>query len=268
MLQRAEGLRKTGAVSQELLDRRKQEFISARAGLAAAEASVHAAELNLEFTKVKAPISGKISQNSVSVGNLVSGGLSSATLLTRIVSFDPIYFTFEISEGRLIKYLQSDTASGGVSTILDEAITVEAKLLGEEKFMHPGRLDFIDNMIDQGTGTLLVRAVFDNDNLLLTPGMFASVRFSATGRHRELLIPAETIASDQSKRYVLVVDDSSTVSRKFVETGPLHENFRIIKSGLSATDRVIINGFAKVRPGQKVTIKQSEMALASGGNQP
>src|SRR5699024_1065436 len=217
MLERAKGLRASGAVSQELLDRRNQEFLSAQAGLMAAEAALHSAELNLEFTKVKAPVSGKISQNFVSVGNLVSGGLSSSTLLTRIVSFDPIYFSFEVSEGRLIKYLQSDTTAGGVSTILDETLNVNARLLGEQKFTHAGQLDFVDNIIDQSTGTLTVCAIFNNDDLLLTPGMFATVRFAPTGQHRELLVPARVIGSDQSRRYVLVVDDSSRVSRKFVE---------------------------------------------------
>lgn len=264
MYNRVKGLRKTGAVSQELLDQRRQEFYSARSNVKAAQAAVHTAALNLEYTKVKAPITGKISHNFVSEGNLVSGGLSSATLLTRIVSLDPIYFSFEVSEGRLIKYLQSDTSSGGITNILDKKLKVEARLLGEDTFTHQGRLDFVDNVIDQSTGTLKVRAIFNNDNMLLTPGMFATVRFAPTGRHRELLIPAKTIASDQAKRYVLVVSDSNTVKRKFVKTGPLHHNLRIIESGLSPKDRIIVSGFVEVRAGQKVTIKQKEMALAGG----
>lgn len=266
MYNRVKGLRETGAVSQELLEKRRQEFYSARANVKATEAAVHAAELNLKYTKVKAPVTGKISSNFVSVGNLISGGLSSATLLTRIVSLDPIYFTFEVSEGRLIKYLESDTSSGGITNILDKKLKVEAQLLGEEKFVHAGQLDFVDNVIDQSTGTLKVRAIFNNDNMLLTPGMFATVRFAPTGRHRELLIPAKTIASDQAKRYVLVVSDSNTVKRKFVKTGSLHQNLRIIESGLSPDDRIIVSGFVEVRPGQKVTIKQKEIALVGGEN--
>lgn len=264
MYNRVKGLRETGAVSQELLEQRAQDFYSMQANVKAAKAMVHAAALNLQYTKVKAPISGKISQNFVSVGNLVSGGLSSATPLTRIVSLDPIYFTFEVSEGRLIKYLQSDTSSGGITNILDEQLKVEAQLQGENAFSHAGRLDFVDNIINQSTGTLKVRAIFNNDDKLLTPGMFATVRFAPAGPHRELLIPAKTIASDQAKRFVLVVNDSNTVQRKFVQTGALHQNMRIIESGLAPNDRIIVSGFVEVRPGQKVTIKQKEIALAGG----
>ncbi|HLR25956.1 MAG TPA: efflux RND transporter periplasmic adaptor subunit [Fodinibius sp.] len=264
-LQRAQNLRSSGAVSQELIDRRSQEFQSAQAEVSAAQAAVHSAELNMEFTKVKAPVSGKISRNFVSVGNLVSGGLSSSTLLTRIVSLDPIYFSFQMSEGQLIKYLQSDTASGGVSTIQDKKIEVEAKLLGEEEFAYRGSLNFIDNEIDRSTGTMTVRAVFNNDKMLLTPGMFAKAKFSVTGRHRELLIPDRAIGSDQAQRYVLTVGDSSKVSRKFVQTGTLHNDLRIIEDGLSSSDQVIIKGIGKVRPGQTVQVDQKEIAEASGG---
>ena len=266
-LQRAKDLRSTGAVSQELIDRRNQEYLSAQAAIRSAQAAVHSAELNLEFTKVKAPVSGRISENFVSVGNLVSGGLSSATLLTRIVSFDPIYLTFEVSENKLISYLRNDSFRGSVSATADDRYTIMAKLLGEEGFAHKGKLDFIDNELDQSTGTLLVRAVFPNSSLLLTPGMFARAKFSATGRHRELLIPDRAIGSDQANRYVLVVDDSSRVSRKFVETGALHNNMRIIEAGLNKTDRVIINGLAKVRPGDKVLVNQDEIALAAEDKQ-
>lgn len=262
-LQRAQNLRSTGAVSQELIDRRTQEHQSAKAAVSSAQAAVHSAELNMEFTKVKAPVSGKISENFVSVGNLISGGLSSATLLTRIVSFDPIYFTFEVSEDKLIKYQKSGSFNDNISTIRDGAQTVKAKLLDEEKFTHEGKLDFIDNEIDQSTGTLLARAIFPNKDLLLTPGMFAKAKFSATGQHRELLIPDKAIGSDQSQRYVLTVNDSSQVSRKFVKTGDLHNNLRIIEDGLSRSDQVIINGLSKVRPGQRVQVSQNEIAEVS-----
>ncbi|MDR8390594.1 efflux RND transporter periplasmic adaptor subunit [Aliifodinibius sp. S!AR15-10] len=263
-LQRAKNLRKSGAVSQELIDRRNQEFLSAKAAVNSAQAAVHSAELNLDFTEVKGPISGKISENFVSVGNLVSGGLSSATLLTRIVSLDPIYFTFEASESKLISYLKNGSFRSGIREGAPQ--TVAARLLGEDDFDHKGRLDFVDNEINQSTGTMLVRAVFPNEDLLLTPGMFAKAKFSATGRHRELLVPDKAIGSDQSQRYVLVVDDSSQVGRKFVETGKLHNDLRIIEGGLSKTDRVVISGLGKVRPGQKVNVNQGGIALAAEDN--
>lgn len=266
-LYRAENLRATGAVSQELIDRRNQEYLSAKAAVSSAQAAVHSAELNMEFTVVKAPVSGRISENFVSIGNLINGGLSSATLLTRIVSFDPIYFTFETSEDKLIRYLKADSLRNNISAIQEGSLTVQAKLLDEEEFLHEGKLDFIDNEIDQSTGTLRVRAVFPNENLLLTPGMFGRARFSATGQHRELLIPDKAIASDQSQRYVLIVDDSSTVTRKFVKTGPLHNQLRIIEDGLARTDQVIINGLNKVRPGQKVNVNRDEIALITEDQQ-
>lgn len=266
-LERAQGLRSTGAVSQELLDRRNQEYLSAEAAVSSAEAAVHSAELDLEYTEVKAPVSGKISENFVSTGNLVSGGLSSATPLTRIVSLDPIYFTFETSEDKLIRYRKSGSFKSGESITRKEPQTVTAHLLGEESFTHEGTLDFIDNEIDQGTGTLRVRAIFPNKDLLLTPGMFAKARFSATGQHRELLIPDKAIGSDQAQRYVLTVDDSSMVSRKFVETGSLYNGLRIIEEGLSRTDRVIVAGHNKVQPGQKVTANSDKIVLAEEENQ-
>lgn len=263
-LGRAQNLKESGAVSQELIDRRNQEFLSAKAAVNSAQAAVHTAELDLEFTVVKAPVSGKISENFVSVGNLVSGGLSSATMLTRIVSLNPIYFTFEASESELITYLKNGSFDSEIRG--DEQQAVTARLLGEEAFTHTGRLDFIDNEINQSTGTMLVRAIFQNNDFLLTPGMFARVKFSASGKHRELLIPDKAIASDQSKRYVLVVDDSSKVARKFVETGNLHNDLRIIEGGLSTTDRVVINGLGKVSPGQTVNINQNEIAFAAEDN--
>lgn len=263
-LQRAKNLLSTGAVSQELIDRRNQEYLSARAAVSSAQAAVHSAELNMEFTEIKAPVSGKISENFVSIGNLVSGGLSSATLLTTIVSFDPIYFIFEASEDKLIKYQKENSLRGDGSAIGNGNRTVMAKLLGEKEFLHNGNLDFIDNEIDQSTGTMLVRAVFTNKDLLFTPGMFAKAKFSGSGEHRELLIPDEAIGSDQANRYLLVVDDSSKVSRKFIKTGTLHNNMRIIEEGLSKTDRVIINGMGKVSPGQKVVVNQDEIIMAAG----
>lgn len=263
-LLRAQNLKASGAVSEEVVDRRNQEYLSAKAAVISAEAAVKSAELNLEFTEIKAPVSGKISENFVSVGNLISGGLTSATLLTRIVSLDPIYFAFEASEDKMIRYLRDDSFRENLSTIRNGNQKVMAKLLGEEEFTHEGILDFIDNEIHQSTGTLLVRAEFPNKDFLLTPGMFGRVKFSATGEHRELLIPDEAIGSSQNQRYVLVVDDSSKVTQKFVQTGPLHNgDLRIIENGLDTTDQVIINGYARVNPGETVNIDRDEITMAT-----
>src|SRR5699024_7856808 len=139
-------------------------------------------------------------------------------------------------EDKLIQYMKSGSFKSNVSITLEEPQPVTARLLGEEQFTRKGTLDFIDNEIDQSTGTLRVRAIFPNDDLLLMPGMFAKAKFSAAGQHRELLIPDKAIGSDQTQRYVLTVDDSSKVSRKLVEVGTLYNDLRIIEEGLSKTD--------------------------------
>lgn len=259
--QRVQNLKSSGAVSQEMLDRREQEFLSARADYSAAKSAVEAARLDLEFTEIKAPVSGKISENFVSVGNLISGGSSSATLLTRIVSLNPIYFTFETSEDQLFKYLRENDKSRRFATA-EKGYPIHVKLLDENEYLHEGVFNFIDNEIDQSTGTLKGRAIFQNDDLLLTPGMFGRARFAVNGSEEQLLIPDAAIGSDQSQKYVLVVNDSSMVERKTVEVGSLHNEFRVIHSGLKKTDQVIINGLQKARPGQPVSVSHGDLAFA------
>lgn len=252
---RAQNLRASGAVSQELLDQRYQEYQAARSELTASEAAVKAAELELEFTEVQAPISGKISEHFVSVGNLISGGMPGATLLTRIVSYDPIYFSFEASGEELAKYLNPDRPSTA------EEIPIFVKTAQDTVFVHQGQFNFVDNEIDQSTGTLLGRATFDNKELRLTPGMFGVARFAENNSLPQLLIPDEAIGSDQSNKFVLVVDDSNKVQRKLVDIGFLYNNLRVIHRGLSDTDRVIIKGIQKARPGQPVTVQKGEIAF-------
>lgn len=255
---RAKNLKASGAVSQELLDRRQQEFHSARAELAAAQAAVEAAELELEFTEVRAPVSGRISENFISVGNLISGGMQAATLLTRIVSLDPIYFSFEASGEDLSPYLEQQSE--------EPSIPIYVKLTGEEDFVHEGVFDFIDNEIDQSTGTLSGRATFENSDLSLTPGMFGLARFAGNNSRPEIMIPDDAISSDQSTKFVFVVDDSNKVERRLVEIGFLHSNLRVIRRGLSENDRVIINGIQKAMPGQPVTPEEGEITIATREN--
>lgn len=252
---RAQNLKSSGAVSQELLDQRQQEYQSARSDLTASEAAVNAAKLDLEFTEVQAPISGKISEHFVSVGNLISGGLPGATLLTRIVSYDPIYFSFEASGEDLAKYLNPDRPSEA------DEIPIYIKTSQDTAFIHKGLFNFVDNEIDQSTGTLLGRATFDNKDLKLTPGMFGIARFADNDSLPQLLIPDEAIGSDQSNKFVLVVDDSNKVQRRLVDVGFLYNNLRVIRGGLSETDRVIIKGIQKARPGQPVTAQKGAIAF-------
>mgnify|MGYP005843693117 CR=1 FL=1 len=264
---RVEGLRETGAVSQEQYDRRFQELLTARAGLASAEASVNAARLDLEFTVIKAPVAGKISENFVSKGNLVSGGTSSATLLTRIVSLDPIYFSFEANESNLLSYIRRDLGTAGSSVKLTDPQPIFVKLLDEEEYLHEGELNFIDNAFDTGTGTLTGRATFENDDLLLIPGMFGRARISAGENGEKMLIPDKSIGSDQSKKYVLVLNDSTQVVRRFVTTGPLYRHLRIITEGINRDDKVVIEGISKVSDGQKVNPSEGEITLNEEGQQ-
>lgn len=264
---RIEGLRETGAVSQEQYDRRFQELLTARAGLASAEASVNAARLDLEFTVIKAPVAGKISENFVSKGNLVSGGTSSATLLTRIVSLDPIYFSFEANESNLLSYIRRDLGTTGSSVKLTDPQPIFVKLLDEEEYLHEGELNFIDNAFDTGTGTLTGRATFENDDLLLIPGMFGRARISAGENGEKMLIPDKSIGSDQSKKYVLVLNDSTQVVRRFVTTGPLYRHLRIITEGIKRDDKVVIEGISKVRDGQKVNPSEGQITLNEEGQQ-
>lgn len=263
---RVKGLEGSGAISQEQFDRRQQEFLTSQANAAATKAALNAAKLDLTFTEVKAPVAGKISENFISEGNFIDGGTAGATLLTRIVSLDPIYFTFEASESQLLNYLReakTDIKAGlsDRSVDLTSPRPIHVKLLDENKFNHTGEFNFVDNVVDRSTGTLMGRATFENNDLFLMPGMFGRARLSINGKREYLLVPDRVIGSDQTKKFVLVATDSNTVNRKFVETGSLYNSMRVITNGINKQDRVIINGIAKVRPGQKVQPSEGEITL-------
>ena len=268
---RIKNLEGSGAISQEQFDRRQQQFLTSQAEVAAAKAALHSAELDLTFTEVKAPVDGQISENFVSIGNFINGGTASATLLTRIVSLDPIYFTFEASESQLLNYLREakrdiKTRISDRSVDLKSPRPIHVKLLDENNFNHTGIFDFVDNVVDRSTGTLMGRATLDNKDYFLTPGMFGRARISINGKREQMLVPDKVIGSDQTKKFVLVATDSNTVSRKFVETGSLHNSLRIITRGLKKQDQIIINGFAKVRPGQKVRPEKGDITLETVDN--
>jgi len=263
---RVKGLEGSGAISQEQFDRRRQEFLTSQANAAAAKASLNAAKLDLTFTEVKAPVAGKISENFVSEGNFIDGGTAGATLLTRIVSLDPIYFTFEASESQLLNYLREakKDKKAGVSDQsfdLKSHQPIHVKLLDENNFSHTGEFNFVDNVVDRSTGTLMGRATFENKDYFLMPGMFGRARLSINGKREYMLVPDKVIGSDQTKKFVLVATDSNTVRRKFVETGALHNSMRVITNGINQQDRVIINGIAKVQPGQKVQPSEGKITL-------
>lgn len=235
------------AVSQEEVDRRQREVESAAAALASAEAEVAAAALDLEFTRVTAPISGRVSRIEVTEGNLVSGGSDTATVLTSIVSLDPIYLYFTPDEKTALSYLRRQRSADA------DGIPVEMEIAGESGFPHQGRLDFVDNRIDEKTGTLLVRAVFDNPEGTLLPGLFARVRLQARPPAPALLVPEEAVVLDQTWEVVLVVGPGNVVERRRVTTGATLDGMTVIREGLGRDDSVIVEGIQQARPDTEVT---------------
>ncbi|MET0278530.1 MAG: efflux RND transporter periplasmic adaptor subunit [Pseudorhodoplanes sp.] len=258
-LDRAALLVRDKTITQQTFDQRTQVKKVAEANVAAQEAAVRQAELDLSFTDLRAPVSGRIGDRRVSPGNLVTGGTTgSTTLLATIVSVDPIRFEFTFDEGSYLRYervasqvgaqavKKDDVAARGGSTI------VRLKLIDEPDFTHVGRMDFIDNVIERGTGTIRGRAVFANKNGLLTPGMFARLQVPGSAPYTALLIPDAAIGSEQARKFVYVVKPDDTVAQKYVTLGPLDNGDRVIKSGLEPTDRIVVEGLMRVRPGIKV----------------
>ena len=261
-LQRGQQLVRDKTITDQTFEQRSQAARNAQAAVAGAEAAVRQAELNLEFTELRAPINGRIGDRRVSPGNLVSGGDgSNTTLLAMIVSTDPIHFEFTFDEASFLRYERMaagghdhDIASRGAGVPLD------LKLIDESDFTHKGRMDFVDNVIDRATGTIRGRALIDNPNAIFTPGMFARVRVPASPPYNALLVPDAAIGSEQARKYVLAVTGENVAAPKYVTLGPLVGDMRVIKSGIAADDVIIVNGIARVRPGQKVTPQQAQPA--------
>lgn len=255
-LERGQSLVKEKTITQQLFEQRSQAARNAQAAVTSAEAAVRQAQLDLEFTELRAPIDGRIGARQVSPGNLVTGGTSgNTTLLATIVSNDPIYFEFTFDEASFLRYQRLGNTGHDIAS-RKGGVPVTLKLIDEKSFDHKGRMDFVNNVISTSTGTILGRAVFQNPNSLFTPGMFARVRVPASAPHEALLVPDATIGSQQTQKYVLVVNDKSVATARTVTLGQLIGNLRVIKSGLKADDKVVVNGLARVRPGQKVTAKE------------
>lgn len=258
-LERGESLVKEKTITQQTFEQRTQAARIAQAAVTRAEAAVRQAELDLEFTELRAPIDGRIGARQVSPGNLVTGGGTSNTLLATIVSTDPIYFEFTFDEASFLRYQRLGKTGHDIAS-RSGGVPVTLKLIDEEAFDHKGRMDFVNNVISTSTGTILGRAVFQNPNGLFTPGMFARVRVPASGLHEALLVPDTAIGSQQTQKYVLVVDETGVAKSKTVTLGQLVGKLRVIKSGLQANDKVVVGGLARVRAGQKVTVKEEGAA--------
>jgi RND family efflux transporter MFP subunit len=252
-LGRSAELLKQGYEPQSNTDQRISDLKVATAAVEAAKAGIRSAQLNVEFTHITAPLTGRISSHRVSIGNLVTGNDSStATLLTTVVSLDPIYFNFDISEADFLAY-QRSTAKGNLQSARDNSVTVSLHLTDEKGWPHEGHLNFVDNQVDRSSGTIRVRAAFANPDLLLTSGQFGRIRIPGSEPYKAVLIPDAALVSDQSRKIVMTVGNDNTIIPKVVRPGPTHDGLRIIRDGLLPTDRIVIDGLMRARPGTKVT---------------
>jgi RND family efflux transporter MFP subunit len=257
-VERARPLTKNETISEQVFQQRQRDLGDAEGSLQSNEASLAAAELDLEFTKVTAPLAGRLSRKMVSIGNYVTGASATGTLLTTIVTQDPIFLYFDVSEADYLKYARLGKAAANIN--LHQSHTpVTLGLMDEKGYPHSGELDFIDNRIDGATGSLRGRAVFANPTGLFTPGLFARVRISGSGEYPGLLLPDGAVATDQTNRYVFTVADDGTVAYKPVTLGPIVDGMRVIKSGITAQDWVIVNGTQRARTGGKVTPQRSKI---------
>lgn len=239
---RAIKLQKESFISNEVIDQRLQELQVART-------SLDEAKLNLEFTQVKSPISGKISRYFVSVGNLIR---MDDTILTRVVSVDPIHFYFEASQADLLKYIRLDRAGKRPSS--DKYPNpIDIKLQDETEYTHHGKMNFVDNIVDIGTGTILARAIVPNSDAIIYPGLFGRAKLIGSGEYEAILVPDKAINTEQTRKFVYVVDNNNKVQRVYVELGPLRNSgFYIIRKGLSGNEHVVISGIQRIQAPEQV----------------
>lgn len=259
-LARAKGLQAGTSITQQAIDQRVQAKRVAEANVFAQEAAVRQSELDLEFTQLRAPVSGRIGDRRLSVGNLVTGGTgANLTLLATIQSTDPIRFEFTFDEASFLRYLRINKGVDGPA--LD--VPVELKLIDEKDFAHKGHMDFIDNAISGSSGVIRGRAEFANADGTFTPGMFARLRLAAAPPAEALLVPDAAIGTEQVRKFVLTVDADNVAKPKYVTLGPVVDGLRVISEGLAPDDRVVINGLMRARPGTKVSPQQGAIAAAT-----
>ncbi len=261
-LERGRKLLSSNAIAAEDVESRAAALAETEAALAATNARVASAQLDVDFTRVTAPIAGHVSDHFVSIGNLISGGSASSTLLTTIVATDPIHCRIEANESTVLTYLRLN-AAGKRKSARDYEAPVQLGLADETGFPHEGVLDFVDNRFDAGTATMRARARFANEDGLLFPGMFARIRITGEGAREALLVPDKAVQTTQTLRYLLVVDDKNVVQYRPVQTGSLTEDgLREITDGLNALDRVVAAGLFMARPGAVVTPNEVEAVSA------
>lgn len=244
-------LLKTRVIAQADYDNTKAAYLEAAASLNAAEAALETSRLYLEWTDVRAPITGRVSRMNVTVGNLVNGGSGQATALTTIVSIDPLYCYINVPESAALRY-QELALQEQKSNVAGAKVGCFLQLENETNFPHQGVIDFVDNQVDVNTGTVQIRCVFGNPTTILTPGLFALTRIPASGRYQALLIPDAAVNTDQNERYVLIVGANGVVQQRPVELGALFGTLRSITDGLKPGEWVIVNGMLSAMPGAKV----------------
>lgn len=249
---RSSNLVKSGSVSQGDFDEKRQQQEQTIADVQAAKAAAERARLDLEFTKITAPIAGKISNKKVSEGNLITGGNQNATLLATIVSLTPIHFYFDVDEQNYLKYVR--LAKGYLNPIKENKEPVYVALMDDKTFNRKGYMDFVDNRIDESTGTLRGRALFENQDLVLLPGLFGRIRIMGQEPYSGILINDEAIMTDQSRKYVFVVDGQGNVNTRTVTLGPIIDGLRVIREGLTGDEWVITKGLQRARDGAKVNV--------------
>lgn len=255
-LARADTLRNAKAISIEEYETKLANLRTAEADVAAARADLAAKALDLSFTAVRAPIDGLVSDRRVSVGNFVTAG---QTVLTRVVSTNPIWFSFDGAETFYLKYVRAARLGQRPSSRY-AANPVQIQLADESDYRWQGRMSFVDNAIDPQSGTIRAHAVVANPDGFLVPGMFGRARLLGSGTYRALLVPDEAIVTDQTRRSVMVVGADGKTAVRLVETGPMVEGLRVIKSGITAQDRVVINGLTRLQPGSPVTLQMTKIA--------
>ncbi len=260
-LARASQLVRDRTITEQTFDQRTQAKSVAEASVAAQEAAVRQAELDLQFTELKAPVTGRIGDRRVSEGNLVTGGTGgNTTLLATIVSIDPIRFEFTFDEASFLRYERLGKEGKDI-TSRGAGVEVTVKLIDEPDFKHVGKMDFVDNVIDRASGTIRGRALLANPDGVFTPGMFGRVRVPGSPSYEALLLPDNAIGSEQVRKFVFVVDGENTARIKYVTLGQVSgNNMRIIKDGIAADDRVIVNGLMRARAGAKITPQEQGTA--------
>ena len=254
-LNRAAALRQTGDVTQQIFDTRRQSLETATANVNGAKAALTNAELNLQFTEIKAPVAGKMSRRRVSLGDLVN---ANDTVLTNIVSVDPIHFYFDVDERTYLAYQK--LTSGGLTVSSDsDPNDVLVATSNEQEPTHRGRMDFTENQLDSASGTMRARAVLDNKDGMLLPGLFGRLRLLGSVTYDGVLVPAEAVGTDQNRRVVYVVGADNAISLAPVRLGPIIDGYRVIREGLKGEETIVVNGLSRVRPGIKIDPKMSTL---------